>query len=553
MTRILWIDLNSSYAHSSLALPAIHAQMAGDTRFEWLKLTCTINDDTTRIVARAAGTHPDIIAASCWLFTCDKLMDILARCRALMPSAVIIIGGPECLGDNRRLLAANPFVDCALRGEGEEAFPRWLDVWDCPQRWGEADGVCHIDGSGRYIDGGTARVTRFDSLAVPEASPLFDWSKPFVQLETTRGCFNTCAFCTSGGDRPVRTTPLESVARRIDCIASHGIADIRMLDRTFNYDPARAEAMLDIFSRYAGRLRFHIELHPGLLTDRLRRRMESLPPGLLHIEAGIQSLDARVIEASRRRGDAARSVCGLRELCAMPGVVTHADLIAGLPHSTLQGLLHDVRELASYGAGEIQLETLKVLPGTIMRADAEALGLSYSPRPPYEVLMSDGMTPDDLVEAIGLSWLLDAYYNTEAWQDVTRSLITGEDGFLTSLLSHLTAAGITGTPLSLERRGMLLYDFCKAHYPSHSDSVTRAWIEAGMSLKKAPAERVITRRIALPDGHRTVWGKREAGMRYCFLPDGDGSGRGTFYGYPTDRQSARPTFKAEGQLCPDSD
>ena len=26
---LLWLDLNSSYAHSSLALPAIHAQVEG--------------------------------------------------------------------------------------------------------------------------------------------------------------------------------------------------------------------------------------------------------------------------------------------------------------------------------------------------------------------------------------------------------------------------------------------------------------------------------------------------------------------------------------------
>lgn len=28
--KILWIDLNSSYAHASLALPAIHAQIKGN-------------------------------------------------------------------------------------------------------------------------------------------------------------------------------------------------------------------------------------------------------------------------------------------------------------------------------------------------------------------------------------------------------------------------------------------------------------------------------------------------------------------------------------------
>ena len=33
--KILWIDLNSSYAHSSLALPALHAQIMTDPSIEW--------------------------------------------------------------------------------------------------------------------------------------------------------------------------------------------------------------------------------------------------------------------------------------------------------------------------------------------------------------------------------------------------------------------------------------------------------------------------------------------------------------------------------------
>lgn len=33
--KLLWLDLNSSYAHSSLALPALHAQIADDTTIEW--------------------------------------------------------------------------------------------------------------------------------------------------------------------------------------------------------------------------------------------------------------------------------------------------------------------------------------------------------------------------------------------------------------------------------------------------------------------------------------------------------------------------------------
>ena len=41
--KILWIDLNSSYAHSSLALPALHAQIMTDPSIEWEIVSATIN------------------------------------------------------------------------------------------------------------------------------------------------------------------------------------------------------------------------------------------------------------------------------------------------------------------------------------------------------------------------------------------------------------------------------------------------------------------------------------------------------------------------------
>ena len=73
---------------------------------------------------------------------------------------------------------------------------------------------------------------------------------------------------------------------------------------------------------------------------------------------------------------------------------THADLIAGLPLYHLSEIFEDVRTLAEYGAGEIQLESLKLLPGTEMRRRAEELGIQYSPLPPYEVLQTREISVD---------------------------------------------------------------------------------------------------------------------------------------------------------------
>jgi radical SAM superfamily enzyme YgiQ (UPF0313 family) len=241
-----------------------------------------------------------------------------------------VCGGPEFLGDNEAFLRSNPFVTAIIRGEGEHALPEFLDNMHEPSQWKWIEGLCWID-SNEYHDNGTAKIADFASLKYPEESPFFNWDKPFVQLETTRGCFNTCAFCVSGGDKPVRHQSLKQVKSRLENICAHGIKDSRVLDRTFNYDIDRACGMLDLFEEYAGRMRFHLEIHPSLLTDRLKERIASLPKGLLHLEAGIQSLDSKVLVESGRKGSLQSSLEGLKFLCSSDNVQTHADLIAGLP------------------------------------------------------------------------------------------------------------------------------------------------------------------------------------------------------------------------------
>ena len=187
--KILWLDLNSSYAHSSLALPALHAQVKEDIDMEWEIVSATINENIGMIVDEIYRHQPDIIAATCWLFNHEALMHITSRVKALLPHACLILGGPEFLGENESFLRRNPFVDCVFRGEGEEAFPRWLKVWNQPKEWSTITGLCYLDVNQQYQDNGLARVLPFDQLAFPEESEFFNWSKPFVQLETTRGCF----------------------------------------------------------------------------------------------------------------------------------------------------------------------------------------------------------------------------------------------------------------------------------------------------------------------------------------------------------------------------
>ena len=542
--KILWIDLNSSYAHSSLALPALHAQIMTDPSIEWEIVSATINENAGMIVDEIYHHQPDILAATTWLFNHEQLMHVASRVKALLPEACLVLGGPEFLGNNEEFLRKNPFVDCVFRGEGEEVFPQWLTCWNHPEQWHTVPGLCYLTPNKEYKDNGIARVLNFAGLVPPEQSRFFNWSKPFVQLETTRGCFNTCAFCVSGGEKPVRTLSIESIRERLQLIHAHGIKNVRVLDRTFNYNPRRAKELLRLFLEFHPDIRFHLEIHPALLSEELKEELSLLPKGLLHLEAGIQSLREPVLEKSRRMGKLSDALDGLRFLCALPNMETHADLIAGLPLYHLHEIFEDVRTLAGYAAGEIQLESLKLLPGTEMRRRAEELGIKYSPLPPYEVLQTHEISVSELQTARQLSRLLDGFYNTPAWQALTRELILNDEQFLHRFLAYLTKANLIDQPMSLEKRGLILYEFCKQNYPEYQIQAAIAWIEAGMSLKKLPAEKVWTKRQIPPATWNIIYGEYKESLRLCFLPADEKGEHGYWFGFESEIQKASPVFKA---------
>lgn len=540
--KLVWLDLNSSYAHSSLALPAIHAQgIEQNKEVEWIKVSATINSNVGSVVAEIVRDAPDILAATAWLFTHEVLLKIVGRVKALLPHCVVMLGGPEMLGNNENYLRRYPFVNCVFRGEGELEFHKWLRVWGDREQWENVTGLCWLDDEGVYHDGGLAKVEAFDRLEIPERSPFFDWTKPFVQLETTRGCFNTCAFCVSGAEKPVRMLSVESVRERLQLIREHGIRDIRLLDRTFNGNSRRAIALLNLFREFAGEMRFHLEIHPALLPDEIRELIKELPEGLLHLEAGIQSLKEEVLNACHRLGDLNAALDGLRYLSSLPNIVVHADLIAGLPLYTLSQMREDVRTLVSFGTKEIQLELLKLLPGTLMRQKASELGIVFSPDVPYEVLRTNEMSVEDLREARLLSRLIDGFYNAIAWQQVTRELILYSEDFLSRFQSWLEERELLEQPLSLEKRGMLLYNFCEVYYPKFLSSIIVSWVLAGIPLAKEPSKKIRPWTIALPEDIRVLQGEYSEMMRLYYMSDHE---KEYWFGFDRAKSASKPLFMA---------
>ena len=488
--RICYLNINASYSHSSLALPLLHAASEAQFPCAWTSVRGTIKDDANALAADVVAREPDVVLATGYLFNHTILIRTLRRVHALRRDCCILLGGPEFLGHNEAFLKRESFITAVFRGEGEDALPQILRTLHERSTWSTIAGMCWIDEEGVYRDNGKAQLDahRWHQLPPPTASSFFDWSKPFIQLETSRGCAQMCSFCTSYRTGAARWLPQDRVCDILQEARAHGVREIRVLDRTFNASPRGALERLLLFCEAFGELRFHLEIHPAFLTDELKAAFVAAPPGLLHLEVGLQTTHPEALVASGRAGSPERNWAGLAFLCGCPNLDVHVDLIGGLPRLPLAHLAGDLSAISKLKPAEIQLEILKVLPGTPVEADARKYGLVYAPDPPYEVLETPEMSVQDVQTVMHLSRIVDRYYNTPVLQPAVIAAVEGLPDFYMAFLGFLRQETDLRSPLSLERRALLLHRFLCETHSTAAEGVAYLWIRAGLSPERAPGK-----------------------------------------------------------------
>jgi radical SAM superfamily enzyme YgiQ (UPF0313 family) len=479
---LVFLSVTASYSHTNLAAWTLRAgvEAAG---WQWREVEVTQNESLPVVLNRVARLQPAVLAASFYLFNRAFLLAFLCRFKKLFPACRVLGGGPEFLGDNRAFLERHRQVDAVIRGEGEKAFGQWLGTIDQPERQAGIPGFCGLL-SGRYVDNGMAEVfENLDDIPSPYPRHIEGFRKPFVLLETSRGCSNRCAFCTSGVGAKVRYFTPERVRRDVQSIRAQGVPEVRLVDRTFNARPARCLALLRFFRDECKPMRFHLEIDPARLTPDFVAELAKAEPGRFHLEVGLQSLNPKVIRAIGRQGTVRRALAGLTQLCAHRQLAVHADLIAGLPGGTLADLLEELRALVLLAPAEIQLELLKLLPGTRLASEQDRRQIVAAPEPPYEVLRTATMTVEDLETARGLSNLADWFYNVPELQALMIEATRRIPEFWQELIRFGGSTAFGAAAPSLENRFRLLDGFFRGRDAGLGHALHYAWLRHGFSAQ----------------------------------------------------------------------
>jgi radical SAM superfamily enzyme YgiQ (UPF0313 family) len=328
------------------------------------------------VAARVAALSPDHVGISATTISIHNAGRIASRLKALVPGAVVTVGGPHVSALPEGTLAQFPGFDYGVVGEGERSYPALLDRLaaganprDVPGLVWREDGVVRANPRAPYLEGDD-----LDRLPEPAWDLVPDFplrfqpnvfnyrATPVASVITSRGCPFSCTFCdrsTSG--RRGRFHGLEYVVAMCRRLEGLGVKHVLFYDDLFTVNRRRVVELCERFLAEGFRFTWSCNSHPNLLDAEHLRLMRRA--GCWQIAYGIESGSQRVLDVVKHEVRIPRMLETLRETRAA-GIRTKGLLMMGHPTEGEDSLAETVEFLRAAPLDLVQITKFTPYPGT---------------------------------------------------------------------------------------------------------------------------------------------------------------------------------------------
>ena len=309
---------------------------------------------------------PDVAAFSVCMWNEQINLHIAEKVKARWPDCLIVFGGPQVPHKAADYFAEFPFIDAAVRAEGEEAFTEILIRHLESERFDKITGISWRDpDTGDCIHNIEERpfVRDLDEYPSPYLQGYYDYllaENPEINfqviMETNRGCPFLCTFCLwgkGGLSRKYRYHSLDRVRAELDWCAENEIQYVFNADSNFGMhkrDWDIAIHIVELKKQYGYPEKFRTCY--GKNTD---ERIFEIG-ALFHehqIEKGItlsrQSLNEVTLKAVKRDNIKLEVYSSLQQRFNDREVPVYCEMILGLPGETYDSWKEGIETLLGTG------------------------------------------------------------------------------------------------------------------------------------------------------------------------------------------------------------
>ena len=433
--NIVLTAINAKYIHSNLAVYSLRAYAAAHKN-EISIAEYTINQQMDDILMDLYKKKPDVLCFSCYIWNISYVEQLIHEIKKLFPKLPIWVGGPEVSYDAKDVLERLPEVTGVMMGEGEATFLELMEYYHQPsaasserrfqeyKQLSEIKGISYRKDTGEIVQNEWRKT--IDLSTVPFIyNDMEDFKNKIIYYESSRGCPFSCSYCLSSVDKCLRFRDLELVKKELQFFIDQEVPQVKFVDRTFNCNHKRTlEIWNYLIENDKGVTNFHFEVAADLLNEEELESIEQMRPGLIQLEIGVQSTNETTIKEIRRTMKFTEVERIVKRINQTQNVHQHLDLIAGLPYEDLNSFKKSFDDVYSLHPEQLQLGFLKVLKGSYMEEQKEQYGLAYKSKAPYEVLYTNWLSYEDVLQLKMVENMVEVYYNSGQFVYTLRRLET---------------------------------------------------------------------------------------------------------------------------------
>ena len=422
--KTVLVAINAKYIHSNLAVYSLRSY-ARTFGYEPELLEFTINQQKDQILKGIYEAKPDLLCFSCYIWNLSYVEEIIEDIKKILPEITIWAGGPEVSYDAPKFLKRHPEVDGIMCAEGEKTLTELISYYEIGKSQGKSlDGINGIV----YQENKTIHQTplrdimNMDDLVFPYED-LKDFEHKIIYYESSRGCPFSCSYCLSSIDKKLRFRSFSLVEKELEFFLAHKVPQVKFVDRTFNCKKSHAMAIWTYIKEHDnGITNFHFEVAADLLTEDEIALIQTMRPGLIQLEIGVQSTNEKTLAEIHRKTDFEEITRKVKAVQKGENVHQHLDLIAGLPYENYESFGHSFNDVYALKPEQLQLGFLKVLKGSYMAEAAEGYGCVHKAKPPYEVLGTRWLSYEEILKLKGVEEMVEVYYNSGQFQKTIRAM-----------------------------------------------------------------------------------------------------------------------------------
>lgn len=414
--KIILAACNAKYIHSNLAVYDLQAYARQYQQHILLK-EYTINQQKDEIMKDLYEEKPDVICFSCYIWNISFVKELAEDLKKVLPSVPFWAGGPEVSFDAEAFLAANPAFDGVMVGEGEETFLELAGYYvDHRKSLEQIRGIAFRK-ENQVLHNEWREIMDLSKVPFPYKD-LQDFDHRIIYYESSRGCPFSCSYCLSSVDKKLRFRSLDLVRKELQFFLDHKVPQVKFVDRTFNCKHDHAMAIWKyIVEHDNGVTNFHFEIAADLLREEELELMATMRPGLIQLEIGVQSTNLQTLEAIHRKTDFSRICQIVERIHSFGNIHQHLDLIAGLPYEDYDSFHHSFNDVYALRPQQFQLGFLKVLKGSLMKQMEKEYGIVHKEKEPYEVLSTNWITYEDVLNLKKVENMVEVYYNSGQFEN----------------------------------------------------------------------------------------------------------------------------------------